>query len=283
MAENDGNIISDMDESDYHGQTGEETPLFSYSVAKTIIHKSLYHAWLEHPLLGGQTRKPTAAMDKGSIIHGMLLGNGPEIQVIEADSFRTNAAKAERDEAYEAGLTPIIRKDMDDLHVAAHEIERKLREIAPYFFDEKHQTELSIRWEMENGVKTQSRIDWISEETPRICDLKTCADASPDAVQRSMIKFGYDIQQAMYLDCANRAFPDIAGRFTWEFIFVEIEPPYMVGVYETDASMIELGSMKAVRASNKWKAALETGVYPGYGRQMIYAPGWALNKEEMEE
>jgi hypothetical protein len=269
-----------LTEQDYHSQTGETTPLFSYSVAKTIIQKSLYHAWLEHPLLGGQSRKPTAAMDKGSIIHGMLLGKGPEIQVIEADSFRTNAAKAERDEAYEAGLIPILRKDMDGLHIAVHEIERKIREISPYFFFSPHDTEVSIRWEMGNGVKTQSRIDWISSQ--RICDLKTCADASPEAAQRAIIKFGYDIQQAMYLDCANCAFPEMAGRFTWEFIFVEIEPPYMVGVYETDSSMLELGSMKAERASNKWKSALDTGVWPGYGRQMIYAPGWALNKE-MEE
>ena len=86
----------------------------------------------------------------------------------------------------------------------------------------------------------------------------------------------------MYLQAANKTWPEMAGRFTWEFIFVEPEPPYMVSVIETDSSMTWLGESKLKRASDKWKECLETGIYPGYGRQVVSAPGWAVSREEGE-
>jgi len=272
-------ILKDFSESDYHSQAGSETPLFSYSTAKTLIHESPYHAWLYHPLLGGEKKAPTKAMDKGSIIHGLLLGSGQEIVTINADSFRTNAAKAERDEAYEAGCIPILQKDMDALNIAVDKITPQIKELAPDFFY-SHESELSVKWEMDNGVKCQSRFDWINQEEGKIIDLKTAQSANPENLDRKILDFGYDIQEAMYLKCANKTWPEMAGRFTWEFIFVEPEPPYMVSVVETDSSMSWLGESKMNRAADKWAECLESGVFPGYGRQTVSAPGWSVSREE---
>ena len=274
-------ILHDYPEADYHSQTGEETPLFSYSVAKTINSKSAYHAWLEHPLLGNEPRKPTSAMDKGSIIHGLLLGCGKEIAIIKANDFKTNKAKEARDLAYSENKIPMIEKKMEPINIAVENIKHQIKGLAPYFFD-KHETELSVKWTMDNGVKTQSRFDWIKPESGLIIDLKTTKDANPKELDRDMLKYGYDIQEAMYMDCANKTWPDMAGRFKWEFIFVEPEPPYMVSVVETDTSMSWLGESKVKRAADKWKECLESGIYPGYGRQRVSAPGWAVSREEME-
>ena len=274
-------ILKDLPEQEYHSQSGEKTPLFSYSVAKTINSKSAYHAYLEHPLLGGEKSVPTKAMDKGNIIHGLLLGSGQEVVIIQADSFRTNAAKAERDAAYETNKIPILEKDMDNINVAVACIKAYIQILAPYFF-EPHESELSVRWEMDNGVKSQSRFDWIKPETGLIIDLKTANDANPKNLDRKIIDFGYDIQEAMYLQAANKTWPDMAGRFKWEFIFVEPEPPYMVSVVETDSSMSWLGESKLKRAADKWKECLEYDLWPGYGRQMVSAPGWAVSREEGE-
>ncbi len=274
-------ILHDYPEADYHSQTGEKTPLFGYSTAKVLLEKSAYHAYLQHPLLGNEPRKPTTAMDKGSIIHGLLLGSGQEIEIIQADNFRTKVAQTAKAEAYEAGKIPILQKEMDNINVAVACIKAHIQILAPYFFDD-HQSELSVRWEMDNGVKTQSRFDWIQPETGKIIDLKSCSDANPKVLDRKIIDFGYDIQEALYLQCANKAWPDMAGRFTWEFIFVEPETPYMVSVITTDSSMSWLGESKVKRAADKWKAGLASDQWPGYGRQVVSAPPWAVSREEME-
>ncbi len=274
-------IHHDLPEADYHSQTGEKTPLFSYSTAKILLEKSPQHAYLQHPLLGNELRKPTAAMDKGSIIHGLLLGSGQTVAVIQADSFRTNVAKEARDTAYAEGKIPMLEKEMDTILEAVENAKAQILELAPYFFD-KHESELSIRWEMDNGVKTQTRFDHITPETGKIIDLKSCSDANPKNLDKKIIDFGYDIQEALYLQCANKAWPEMAGRFTWEFIFVELEPPYMISVIETDSSMTWLGESKVRRASDKWAECLESGKYPGYGRQVVSAPPWAVSREEME-
>ncbi len=274
-------ILKDLPESDYHAQTGEKTPLFSYSVAKTLLHKSAEHAYRQHPLLGNEKTAPTKAMDKGSIIHGMLLGSGQEIVVIEANSFRTNAAKELRDLAYSEDKIPILEKDMEIILIGEKIIKQKIYDLAPYFFDD-HESELSVRWEMDNGVKCQSRFDWIQPHPGKIIDLKTANDANPQKLDKKILDFGYDVQEAMYLQAANKTWPDMAGRFTWEFIFVEPEPPYMVSVVETDSSMSWLGEHKLQRAADKWKSCLESGIFPGYGRQVVSAPGWAVSREEGE-
>lgn len=273
-------ILKDFPEADYHAQTGSDVPLFSYSTAKTLLHKSPRHAYLQHPLLGGEKRAPTKAMDKGSIIHGLILGKGPEVVVIIADSFRTNAAKAERDAAYAEDKIPILEKDMDIINEAVENATAEIKILAPYFF-EPHESELSVRWEMDNGVKCQSRFDWIQPETGKIIDLKSANDANPQKLDKKILDFGYDVQEAMYLQAANKTWPEMAGRFTWEFIFVEPEPPYMVSVIETDNSMTWLGESKLKRAADKWAQCLESGIFPGYGRQVVSAPGWSISKEEL--
>ncbi len=274
-------ILQDMPEQEYHSQTGEKTPLFSYSTAKVLLEKSAYHAYLQHPLLGNEPRKSTAAMDKGSIIHGLLLGSGPEIEIIQADNFRTKAAQTAKAEAYETGKIPILQKDMDTIHEAVENAKAQIKDLAPYFFED-HLDELSVRWTMDNGVKTQSRFDWIQPETGKIIDLKSCSDANPKVLDRKIIDFGYDIQEALYLQCANKTWLEMAGRFTWEFIFVEPEPPYMVSVITTDSSISWLGESKVKRAADKWKAGLASDQWPGYGRQIVSAPPWAVSREEME-
>lgn len=272
-------ILKNLSEEDYHSQSGQETPLFSYSVAKTLIQKSPYHAWLNHPLLGGMEYESTKAMEKGSIIHGLLLGGGQDLVIINADNYRTKLAQEEKQDSYNNGKIPILKKDMNEINASIDIVKDQIKELAPYFF-EPHESELSIRYTLDNGVKCQSRIDWIQPETGRIIDLKTTADSAPDKLERSMLTFGYDIQEALYLECANKTWPEMAGRFTWEFIFIETEAPYMVSVVETDSSMSWLGEHKMNRASDKWAQCLESGKWPGYGRFKVAAPGWAVSREE---
>ena len=274
-------ITPNLPESDYHAQTGSETPLFSYSTAKTIINKTAYHAWLNHPLLDNQPQKPTDAMNMGTLIHNKLLGIGGEFVVIKADNYKTKVAQNAKKEAYEAGLVPVLEKEIGDIDGAMERVTNQIKELAPYFF-EPHETELSVRWEMDNGVKCQSRWDWIQPESGRVIDVKSIATDNLTKLENHILKQGYDIQEAMYIQAAEKTWPEMAGRFTWEFLFIEKKPPYMVSIVETDSSMSWLGESKLKRAADKWAECLESDIWPGYGRQVISAPGWAVSREEGE-
>src|SRR5260221_9713412 len=51
--------------------------------------------------------------DLGSAAHKMILGAGPKIEVVDADSWRTNAAKEAREYARMGGHIPLLRMDYE--------------------------------------------------------------------------------------------------------------------------------------------------------------------------
>jgi hypothetical protein len=272
-------IIKDLPADDYHSNSMSETPLFSYSVAKTIIQESPYHAWLEHPLLGGKERVPTAAMDKGNIIHDLLLGGGNEIMILQFDNYRTKAAQELRDMAHAEKKIPILEKDMEVIQGIVENAKKQIKDYAPHFFEE-HESELSVLWE-KDGVKTQSRFDWIKPTTGRIIDIKTTStSANPEKLKKKILEIGYDIQESLYTECAELTWPEMAGRFEFEFIFIETESPYLVSVITLDNMFKILGERKVQRARSAWKYCLEKNEWPAYGRQIVEAPAWAVSQEE---
>src|SRR5262245_31717991 len=87
-----------------------ETPSLSHSVAHELINKSPLHSWMRHPRLGGQHKKETKEMDRGSLVHALLLGAGKPIVIIKADDWRTKASQQDRDYAREQGHIPVLEK-----------------------------------------------------------------------------------------------------------------------------------------------------------------------------
>jgi hypothetical protein len=275
----EGKIFKSLDEDIYHSQEGQKKPLFSYSTGRTILDKSPWHAYLNHPLLGNQkTFKATKAMDTGNLIHKLLLGEGAEIVKIDFDDYRKKEARELKDQAYLDKKIPVLTKEYDRIFRAIGIISDQIKSVCPEFFT-PHESELSARWTMNNGVDVQNRWDWISPEIATQIDLKTTTDASPGKVERKIVDMHYDLQESLYTMAANELWPELAGRWKWVYIFIEVEPPYAVSVIETCSSFKALGEMKMFRASNTWAECLESGKWPGYGRKTVYAPQWALKKE----
>src|ERR1019366_772229 len=89
-------------------------PSLSSGIAKNILRSPL-HAQAKHPRLR-LTHDPledesSSAMKLGSLIHALVLGNGPDFAVIDADDYRTKAARELRDTALEDGFIPILAKE----------------------------------------------------------------------------------------------------------------------------------------------------------------------------
>ena len=105
----------------YHADPTIE-PSLSASVANVILSHSPLHAWAKHPRLNPDfepEEKPQ--FDLGSAAHNMVLRQNfwrEEIAVVEAQDWKTKAAKEARETARAAGRHPVQRAGIRDAVVA---------------------------------------------------------------------------------------------------------------------------------------------------------------------
>lgn len=259
-----------------------ERPSFTQSTAKTLLSRSPFHAWTFHPRFGGYKRQATDEMNKGSLIHTMLLGVGKEIVAIEADNYRTKAAQEARDEALALGQIPMLAREVEEAEKMVEAIRSQLDDFGIELGRER---EVTAVWEEESAhgpVLCRAMFDALE---PRVVlqDLKTCKQADLHSVQQAFTKWGYDLQYAAYTSAFRHLWPDMAGREDFVFLFVETEYPFCVTPVRPDGAMRALGESKWRRAVEKWSECLATGVWPKYTNGIVdLAPtSYALYQEEI--
>ena len=114
-------------------------------------------------------------------------------------------------------------------------------------------------------------------------DFKTTEDASPDAVIRSVMNYGYDVQAAHYLAVWKAA---TGEDRKFRFVFVEKSAPYEVAVVElandpaSEADWMLTAHSKAAEARRIWGDCLAANDWPGYPARIavIGAPAWHNQK-----
>lgn len=272
-------LIYDMPEADYRADPCH-VPSLSHSTAATMISRSDYHAYREHPRLGGKGRASTKQMDEGRIVHSLLLRTpiAGAIETGDYDSFRTNKAKDWRDSCVSRGVTPVLSARMGELLNAEKHITRRLRET--FGIELCGRSEVTGLWES-NGVQCRCRMDHLILDQALIWDVKTTESANPTDIPRHMVNFGEDIQWATYTEFLETRFPELEGRARMGFLYCEIEPPYMVVPAFPAESMKDVGKSKWNRAKQRWAKCMETGKWPGYVTEPIRVecPAYAYNRE----
>ena len=134
--------------------------------------------------------------------------------------------------------------------------------------------EQSLFWTDEaTGYKCKVRIDFESDMR-YLVDLKSSRDASLAEFSRSIAKFGYHRQNAMYRD----GYIAVTGKIPKGFIFVvvESEPPYAVGVYSLDPEGVEKGHEEYKELLAEFAECQKTNNWPAYSDQVetIELPRW---------
>lgn len=255
-------------------------PALSSSIAHVLNEQSPIHAWTQHAAFGGVKRGPTKALDAGSLIHTLLLDAGKDVEIIKADDYRTNAAKASRDAARAAKRIPVLEKDYDSATVAADALRSKFASLE---IGLTGVSEITAMWTetASNGAKVQCRGMMDHLVAPRIYDVKSIRSASPDTCRRHIEEYGYDIQRAAYVSAVEHIVPDFAGRVEFIFVFCELEPPYDVTPIRLSGAFRELGERRWKRAVDIWERCLRTGVWPGYvdGIIEVDPSPWRLAKD----
>lgn len=249
---------------------------FSSSMAKTLISRSPAHA------RAGIRKTPTKAMERGDVIHKLLLGKGKDFEVIEHGDYRTKAAQEKRDEAREKGLVPILAHQIESACVAAESIRIQLAD-RNIVLDGRSEQAITWTEHTEFGdVLCKALLDHVWLDTGMIVDIKTTDNAALSAVERTAENFGYGIQHAAYTRAVGEFDPDLVGRIGFGFIFCETEEePFAVNICEPDGPFSELGERRWLRAAREWARCTRDNHWPGYGPAVnpISAPTWALARE----
>ena len=257
--------VLDVTEYAYHQDTVADEPTISRSFIHTMIQRSPWHAWAQHPRLNPAYVTPAdeAKFDLGTAAHALFLEGRNAVEVVEADSWRTNAAKEQRDLARAHGRIPLLDKDWAAVQAMCAALTDQLP--AGYFRD--GEAEKTIVWR-DRDVLCRARLDYLAGDV--IYDYKsTSASAAPGAWSKSMFNFGYDLQAAMYLRGSG------ATRFC--FAVQETFEPYAVQTFELAPDTLALANRKIDWALDTWKACLEADRWPGYPARTAHVtlPPWA--------
>jgi hypothetical protein len=252
-----------------------DPPSLSASIAKLLCNASPLHAWTNHPKLNPDYR-PTVdeTFDLGKIVHQVFLEGQAAVELIEADSYRTNTAKDARDEARAKGLIPLLMKQWDPVLEMVTAVREQLvsHQADPPLFRDGN-AEVTLVWE-EVNIVCRSRLDWLRDDYAAVDDLKTTSrSANPRAWSRSIFGFGYDVQAEFYC----RGVEKLTGvRPDFRLCVVETSPPYAVSVLSLAPDTQTLARKKVDYAVELWARCLRNGEWPGYDPRVAYAelPAW---------
>lgn len=263
--------ISDMPDSYYH-----KTPGFVSKSSLSVLKESPFKFFNQ------KQRNPTKAMQMGTALHCAALE--PEkfkseyLLMPEVTDRRTKAYK----EAFADNHTKELLIGQDAKNVEGMLNAIASNEAASQLLSLDGWCELSgFHTDEETGVKLRHRFDKLTKNGYAI-DVKKTQSVHPDELSKTIYKYGYQMQDALYSD----AYEAITGEKLKQFYFIFVEESYpheVAVVYLDDISkqvgrdmyqqlLIDLVYYRA----NPDKANNNKPV------EMVSLPEWALRQYEDE-
>jgi hypothetical protein len=258
--------VLDVTEYAYHQDQVADEPTISRSFIHTMIQRSPWHAWAQHPRLNPEyvTPEGEAKFDLGTAAHALFLEGRDLVEVIFADDWKTKAAKEARDLARAHGRIPLL----EDQYIRVLEMLTALDAQMPdgFFQGEK---EVTVVWR-DRDVLCRARPDSYDSDLGIIDDYKTTSkSAEPAAWSKSMLSGGFDLQAAFYMRAT--------GATPFRFLVQETFEPYAVQTFELAPDALALANRKIDWALDTWKACVEADHWPGYPSRTAFVtlPPWA--------
>jgi len=218
----------------------------------------------------------TPAMITGRLLHQFVL----EPRRFKKEHFMAPACKRNTiagRELYEAAITanpgrdPVREEDWVQFESMREAVMEHPKGGA--YLRCRGKAEVSVFWDDERtGLACKGRIDKLATRQGAIIDLKTCQDASPRAVGRSVSQFNYHLQAAFYTDglMAN-GFDDVQ----FIFVFVEKTAPWSVSVVQLSDDYLAAGRRLYHKALNNYAMCHEADLFPGWDEIItLERPSW---------
>lgn len=267
-------VLYDMPPEDYHRH-----PALSSSGARRLLPPScpaLFRHWQTH-----EQRAPE--LDLGKAAHTYVLTEGEAVVEVEAPDWRTNAAKAAREQAYTDGKVPLLTKQLEQVKDMAAAI--RANKLAAAILDpSKGRPEVSGFWtepDDDNGVDIPCRFRADFLRVPTVgrvtaVDYKSTTAVDQRSIESAVSRYGYHVQQAWYergIYATGLAAADLA----FLFIFQAKTPPYLTRVVSLPAEWVLAGDDARKTALDTYRRCLMADEWPGYGDEIteLSMPRWA--------
>lgn len=256
-------------------------PSLSSSVAQILLRESPRKAWTCHPKLNpNYQEEQDSKFDLGTCAHAVLLENdASRIAIIEADDWRTKAAKEQRDAARAIGQTPLLAKHYEAI--------RRMVNAALAFIPD---SEIGEFWDgaesevtgicQDKGVWLRCRFDRITANRRFIVDYKTTDCVAPEIFSRQIVRMGYHFQEAFYRRVAS-----VLGAESPQFVFLaqSVEHPHECSLHGIDPALREIADAEVERAICIWQDCIKTNRWPSYGGRIHWTvpATWQIKEHEL--
>ncbi len=267
-----------MSLEEYHADPCEKVSL-SRSTIIDLLSRSPGHAYFNHPRLNPNFQKDEGEkkFDVGQVAHSILLEGLDNAAVIEAEDWRTKAAKEARDKARNEGKVPLLLHQFDEVKVmveSAHKQILACKELGISDLQRDGDSEDSYFWQ-EEDTWLRVRPDWVSKDHKLIIDYKTTGiSVNPSEIGRHIINMAYDVQDSLY-SRGVKAVHGVDPKFI--FIFQETEEPYFCSFIGLPPEFLEMGKQKVEYGIFLWRECMERNEWPAYPNQVCWVdlPVWA--------
>lgn len=265
-------VYPDIPENDYHAGIFGPVESLSSSEAKSLLIAPKVYQWRKtHPY------GPRKAFDFGHMVHGLVLGTGLDVVTIPEDllsasgAANTKAAKEFVAAARAKGQLPVKETELEEPRACAQAV--LTDPVAGPLFDRGIPERSIYAPDPVTGVWMRGRLDWTTDADGAtvLVDLKTTAgDASLSDFSREAARLDYAVQREWY----RRIWELTTGEYAPRFIHVVVSktPPYLVNVFEFDATFEYIGKAKVAEALETFAHCRESNEWPGYAPTIKQLP-----------
>jgi hypothetical protein len=274
-------IYADVPIGIYHSQDICAGPSVSSSGLRRVLERNggspahFYDEWSGNPNRQEQEEEKQHFI-LGRAVHHLLLGEGffRESFAIREEanatwsSWRTEAARAWRDELFRAGRMALTASDIEDIRgmceaMAKHPEVNIQFEPGRYYSLLNGHIEKSFIWkDKPTGLWCKARPDAIPTDSGDYADLKTTTSVAYQAIQRAITDHAYHQQAAMIAEGARQCAGPLSS---YTLVFVEKRRPYCVRPVPLDMEDILLGHEQNRIALDLVARCLRDKAWPGPG------------------
>lgn len=257
-------------------------PSLSHSIARHLMGEEVsdsspLHAHDAHPryCTDYEPMESTRAMDDGSILHALTLGEGTQYRALPFDNYQKKIAQAARDQVRDAGYIPILEKHMDELRRAAGVVRKRIEDHPDCqdFFAPGH-SEITAVWKEftdedgEGGIWCRSLLDRIPERPGApLFDLKFSGMSVGPKKFTPTIQSKY-ATQAVFHGRGAIANLDVPPQ-DFRFIAAEVKRPNAIVVYRPSERLLEIAEKDVKTAMVTWLRCTILDEWPGYAEGIV--------------
>ena len=249
-------------------------PRLSSGVMKAMVLQTPAHAFAASRYLNPNYREEKKeSWDLGSATHKLLLEgmDDSSFAIVDYRDFRSNAAKAARQEAYDNDKLPILAHQharLMEMAPAASEQIGRLQVGSTLGDPDQGKPEVELDWKM-GDVNCHARIDWLPNlrtiDEEHFLDLKGVPGVlTPAAWCRQQLWWNVALQMAFYSIGLWETSERKRHRYP-AIILTESKQPYSVATIVPPAEGMEAAERMVMRAVEMYEDCCKSGKWPAHG------------------